>query len=44
MRRLVTINGTKYPADAVVERKGQHYIAHDLARKLKRKAKLEGKR
>ena len=44
MKRPVTINGTKYPADAVVERKGQHYIAYDLARKLKRKAKLEGKR
>jgi len=38
-RRPVTINGTQYPADAVVERKGQHYIAHDLARKLKRQAR-----
>ena len=43
VRRPVTIDGKQYDANAVVVRKGQHYVAHDLARKLKRKAKAAGR-
>jgi len=39
MRRPVNIGGKLYPANSVVKHNGQSYIAHDLARRLKRKAR-----